>query len=61
MNCKLKILKRTIMLSQVSLAKDPPLKHVYQDGEKEDAPNANGDKSHDKQRSRRSKLSFEDF
>jgi hypothetical protein len=49
------------MLSQVSLAKDPPLKHVYQDGEKEDAPNANGDKSHDKQRSRRSKLSFEDF
>ena len=43
-------------------AKDPPLKHVYQDGKKkEDAHKADGGKGHGKQRSRRPKLSFEEL
>jgi hypothetical protein len=38
------------------------LKHVYQGGkEKEDAHKAIGGKGHDKQRSRRPKLSFEEL
>jgi hypothetical protein len=38
------------------------LEHVYQDGEeKKDAHKADGGKGHDKQRSRRSKLSFEEL
>ena len=37
------------------------MEHVYQDGEKEDAHKANGGKGHDKQRSRRPKLSFKEL
>jgi hypothetical protein len=37
------------------------LEHVCQDGEKEDADKAVGGKGHDKQRSRRPNLSFEEF
>jgi hypothetical protein len=39
------------------------LKHVHQDGEKkeEDAHKVNGDKGHDKEKSRRLKLSFEEL
>jgi hypothetical protein len=47
---------------QGELAKDPPLEHVCQDGEEEDdAHKAIGGKGHDKQRSRRPKLSFEEL
>ena len=37
------------------------MEHVCQDGKKEDARKANGGKGHDKQRSRRLKLSFEEL
>ena len=37
------------------------MEHVCQDGEKENAHKANGGKGHDKQRSRRLKLSFEEL
>jgi hypothetical protein len=38
------------------------MEHVYQDGEKkEDAHNVDGGKGHDKLKSRRSKLSFEEL
>ena len=47
------------LVEQGESAKDPPLEHVYQDGEKEDARKANGGKYRDKQRSKRPKLSFE--
>jgi hypothetical protein len=49
------------LLEQGKSAKDPPLEHVYQDREKEDADKADGGKGHDKQRSRRLKLSFEEL
>jgi len=49
------------LVEQGESAKDPPLEHVCQDGEKEDARKANGGKGHDKQRSRRPKLSFEEL
>ena len=42
-------------------AKDPPLKHVYQDEKKEGAHKADRGKGHDKQRSRRPKLSFKEL
>jgi hypothetical protein len=45
----------------VESAKDPPLKHVCQDGEKEDAHKADGGKGRDKLKSRRPKLSFEEL
>jgi hypothetical protein len=49
-------------IEQVESAKDPPLKHVYQDGEKkEDAHKADGGKGRDKLKSRRPKLSFEEL
>jgi hypothetical protein len=48
-------------VEQEESAKDPPLKHVYQDGKKkEDAHKTDRGKGHDKQRSRRPKLSFEE-
>ena len=37
------------------------MEHVCQDGEKENAHKANGGKGHDKQKSRRPKLSFEEL
>jgi hypothetical protein len=37
------------------------LEHVYQDEKKEDAHKPNGGKGHDKQRTRRPKLSFEEL
>ena len=37
------------------------MEHACQDGEKEDARKANGGKGHDKQRSRRPKLSFKEL
>jgi hypothetical protein len=41
--------QRTIdPVEQGESAKDPPLEHVYQGGEKEDACKANGGKGHDK-------------
>jgi hypothetical protein len=46
-------------VEQGESAKDPPMKHVYQDGEKEDAHNVDGGKCHGKERTRRSELSFE--
>jgi hypothetical protein len=47
-------------VEQGESAKDPPMEHVYQDGEKkEDAHKANGGKGHGKQRTRRPELSFE--
>ena len=46
------------LVEQGESVKDPPLEHVYQDGEKEDARKANRGKGCDKQRSRRPKLSF---
>ena len=49
------------LIEQGESAKDPPLEHVYQDGEKEDARKANGGKGRDKQRSKRPKLSFEEL
>jgi hypothetical protein len=49
-------------IEQGELAKNRPLKHVYQDGKKkEDAHKADGGKGRDKQRSRRSKLSFKEL
>jgi hypothetical protein len=48
-------------VEQGESAKDPPLEHVYQDGKKEDAHKANGGKGHDKQKSGRLKLSFEEL
>jgi hypothetical protein len=49
-------------IEQGESAKDPPLKHVCQDGEKkEDAHKANGGKGRDKLKSRRPKLSFEEL
>ena len=49
-------------VKQGESAKDPPLKHVRQDEEKRvDAHIAIGGKGHDKQKSRRSKLSFEEL
>ena len=49
-------------IDQGESAKDPSLKHVYQDGKKkEDAHKADGGKGRDKQKSRRLKLSFENF
>ena len=44
------------------MLQDPPLEHVFQDGEeKEDAHKAIGGKGRDKQKSRRPKLSFEEL
>jgi hypothetical protein len=49
-------------IEQGESAKDPPLEHVCQDGEEEDdAHKVVGGKGHDKQRSRRPKLSFEEL
>jgi hypothetical protein len=49
-------------IEQVESAKDPPLKHVCQDGEeKEDVHKSIGGKGCDKQKSRRPKLSFEEL
>jgi hypothetical protein len=48
-------------VEQGESAKDPPIEHVYQDREKEDAHNADGGKGHDKQKSRRPKLSFKEL
>ena len=49
------------LVEQGESAKDPPLEHVCQDGEKDDARKANGGKGRDKQRSKRPKLSFEEL
>jgi hypothetical protein len=43
------------------LVKDPPLEHVCQDGEKEDAHKADGGKGCDKLKNRRLKLSFQEL
>ena len=48
-------------VKQGESAKDPPLEHVCQDREMEDACKAKGGKGHDKQRSKRPKLSFEEL
>ena len=48
-------------IKQEESAKDPPLKHVYQDGKKEDSHKVDGGKGRDKQRSRRPKLSFKEL
>jgi hypothetical protein len=48
-------------VDQGESAKDPPLDHVYQDGKKEDTHKANRGKGHDKQKSGRLKLSFEEL
>jgi hypothetical protein len=49
-------------IEQGEATKNPPLEHVYQDGEKkEDAHKANGGKGRDKQRNIRLKLSFEEL
>jgi hypothetical protein len=49
-------------VEQGESTKDPPLEHVYQDGKKkEDAHKADGGKGHDKQKSRRPKLNFEEL
>ena len=49
-------------IEQGESSKDPPLKHVYQDEEKRvDAHIDIGGKGRDKQKSRRSKLSFEEL
>ena len=48
-------------IEQGESAKNPPLEHVCQDGEKEDARKANGGKGRDKQRSKRPKLSFKEL
>jgi hypothetical protein len=49
-------------IEQGKSAKDPLMEHVYQDGEKkEDVHNADGGKGHDKLKSRRPKLSFEEL
>ena len=49
-------------IEQGESAKDLPLEHVCQDREKkEDAHKVDGGKCHDKQRSRRPKLSFEEL
>ena len=50
------------LIEHGELAKDPPLEHVFEDGEeKEDAHKAFGGKSRDKQKSRRPKLIFEEL
>ena len=47
---------------QEESVKDPPLKHIYQDGKKkDDAHKGNRGIGRDKQRSRRPKLSFEEL
>jgi hypothetical protein len=48
-------------IEQEKSAKDSPLKHAYQDGEKEDAHKADGGKGHDKLKNRRPKLSFKEL
>ena len=48
-------------VEQRKSVKNPPLKHVYQDEKKEGAHKADRGKGHDKQRSRRPKLSFEEL
>jgi hypothetical protein len=49
-------------IEQGESAKNPPLEHVYQDGEKEeDAHKANGGKGRDKQRNIKPKLSFREL
>jgi hypothetical protein len=59
----LQLKQRPIDRIEGKSAKDPPLKHVHQDGEKkeEDAHKVNGGKGHDKEKSRRLKLSFEEL
>jgi hypothetical protein len=50
------------LIEQGKSAKDPPMEHVYQDMEKkEDAHSADRGKGHDKLKSRRPKLSFEEL
>ena len=49
------------LIEQQESAKDPPLEHVCQDGEKQDARKANRGKGRDKQRNRRLKISFEEL
>jgi hypothetical protein len=54
--------KPTDSIEQGESAKDPPLKHVCQDGEKkEDAHKADGGKGHNKLKNRRLKLSFKEL
>jgi hypothetical protein len=48
-------------VEQEESTKDSPMEHVYQDEEKEDAHNVDGGKGHDKLKSRRPKLSFEEL
>jgi hypothetical protein len=49
-------------IEQGESTKDPPLKHVCQDGEKkEDAHKADRGKGHDKQKNKRPKLSFKEL
>jgi len=48
-------------IEQKESAKDSPLKHVSQDGDKEDAHKVDGGKSHDKLKNRRPKLSFKEL
>jgi hypothetical protein len=59
----LKLKQRPIdPIDQGESAKDPPLEHVCKDGEKmEDARKANRGKGHDKLKSKRLKLSFEEL
>ena len=48
----LQLKQRSInLIEQGGSVKDTPLKHVYQNGKKEDAHKADGGKGHDKQRS----------
>ena len=49
------------LVEQGESAKDPSLEHVYQDGKEDDAHRVDKDKGHDKHRSRRPKLSFEEL
>jgi hypothetical protein len=49
-------------IEQGESTKDPPLEHVYQDGEKkEDAHKSDGGKGRDKLKNRRLKLSFKEL
>jgi hypothetical protein len=48
-------------VEQGESAKDPPLKHVCQDGGKKDAHKADGDKGRNKLKNRRLKLSFKEL
>ena len=49
-------------IEQEESAKDPPLKHVYQDKEKKAyAHRADGGKDHDKHQSKMPKLSFDEL